>query len=144
MVLGPSIAADGLRLIFVCCHPLVSLDAQVAVTLWTVAGLQTVPIVRAFHVPEATRAQRIVRAKRVLATRRVPYEVPEGEELAARLPTDLDVVYLIFTSLLTAPGPTHRRRCPPDDDTLELLHVVGYWDGDFILRSFQRMVWFGM
>jgi RNA polymerase sigma-70 factor (ECF subfamily) len=87
---------DLLRLVFISCHPVLSTEARVALTLRLLAGLTTEEIARAFLVPEATVAQRIVRAKRTLAAARVPFEVPRGEELAARLASVLEVVYLVF------------------------------------------------
>jgi len=87
---------DLLRLVFISCHPVLSTEARVALTLRLLAGLTTEEIARAFLVPEATVAQRIVRAKRTLAVARVPFEVPRGEELAARLASVLEVVYLVF------------------------------------------------
>jgi RNA polymerase sigma factor (sigma-70 family) len=87
---------DLLSLIFTTCHPVLSTDARVALTLRLLGGLTTEEIARAFLVPEATLAQRIVRAKRTLAASRVPFEVPAGPELGARLESVLEVVYLIF------------------------------------------------
>ncbi|MGH7629631.1 MAG: RNA polymerase sigma factor [Gemmatimonadales bacterium] len=87
---------DLLRLIFTACHPVLSTEAQVALTLRLLGGLTTAEIARAFLVPEPTVAQRIVRAKRTLAEARVPFEVPRGDELAARLSSVLEVVYLVF------------------------------------------------
>jgi RNA polymerase sigma-70 factor (ECF subfamily) len=91
-----AIPDDRLRLVFICCHPVLPRDSAGALTLRMVGGLSTVDIARAWHVPEATMAQRIVRAKRTLAQRQVPFEEPGGDELAQRLPAVLDVVYLIF------------------------------------------------
>jgi RNA polymerase sigma factor (sigma-70 family) len=87
---------DLLRLIFTACHPLLSQEAQVALTLKLLAGLSTAEIARAFVQSEPTIAQRIVRAKRTLSNARVPFEVPRGEELDTRLAAVLEVIYLIF------------------------------------------------
>lgn len=87
---------DLLRLILVSCHPVLSKEARVALTLRLLGGLTIDEIARAFLVPEPTIQQRIVRAKRTLAEAKVPFEVPRGEDLAARLPSVLEVVYLIF------------------------------------------------
>lgn len=90
------IGDDLLRLIFTACHPVLSTDARVALTLRLLGGLTTSEIARAFLVPEPTVAQRIVRAKKTLARKKVPFEVPQGPELAPRLASVLEVVYLIF------------------------------------------------
>ena len=90
------IGDDLLRLVFTACHPVLSADARVALTLRVLGGLSTPEIARAFLVSEATIAQRIVRAKRTLAEKQVPFELPRGAELAARLASVLEVVYLIF------------------------------------------------
>src|SRR5262245_2670704 len=87
---------DLLRLVFVSCHPVLAPEARVALTLRLLGGLTTPEIARAFVVPEPTIQQRIVRAKRTLADERVPFEVPRGAELAERLTSVLEVVYLIF------------------------------------------------
>jgi RNA polymerase sigma-70 factor, ECF subfamily len=87
---------DLLRLILIACHPVLSTEARVALTLRLLGGLTTEEIARAFLVAEPTIAQRIVRAKRTLAEARVPFDVPRGEGLAARLPSVLEVIYLIF------------------------------------------------
>src|SRR3989449_1845510 len=91
-----AIIDDRLRLIFTCCHPGLPADSRVALTLRLVGGLSTAELARAFLVPEPTIAQRLVRAKRTIRGPRLPYEVPEGAELSARLPAALAVVYLIF------------------------------------------------
>jgi RNA polymerase sigma-70 factor (ECF subfamily) len=91
-----AIPDDRLRLIFICCHPGLPEDSRVALTLRLVGGLSTAEIARAFLVPEPTIAQRIVRAKRAIRDRGLAYELPEGSELAARLPAVLAVVYLVF------------------------------------------------
>jgi RNA polymerase sigma factor (sigma-70 family) len=87
---------DLLRLVLIACHPVLSKDARVALTLRLLGGLATDEIARAFLVPETTIAQRIVRAKRTLAEARVPFEIPRGKDLADRLPSVFEVVYLIF------------------------------------------------
>jgi RNA polymerase sigma-70 factor (ECF subfamily) len=94
--LDDHVGDDLLRLVFVACHPLLSTEARVALTLRLLGGLTTEEIARAFLVPEPTIAQRIVRAKRTLADARVPFEVPRGDELVARLSSVLEVIYLIF------------------------------------------------
>jgi RNA polymerase sigma factor (sigma-70 family) len=94
--LDDPVGDDLLGLVFTACHPILSTDARVALTLRLLGGLTTDEIARAFLAPEATIAQRIVRAKRTLADAKVPFEVPRGPELAARLESVLEVVYLIF------------------------------------------------
>lgn len=93
---------DLLRLIFVACHPVLSQDARVALTLRLLGGLTTDEIARAFLAPEPTIAQRIVRAKRTLAEARVPFEIPRGAERTARVSSVLQVIYLIFNEGYTA------------------------------------------
>src|SRR5713226_7737058 len=94
--LDDDIGDDLLRLVFVACHPVLSTEARVALTLRLLGGLTTDEIARAFLVPEPTVAQRIVRAKRTLAETRVPFEVSRKEDLAARLASVLEVIYLVF------------------------------------------------
>ena len=94
--LDDEVGDDLLRLMFIACHPILSTEARVALTLRLLGGLTTDEIARAFLVPESTIAQRIVRAKRALSEARVPFEVPRGAERAARLSSVLEVIYLIF------------------------------------------------
>jgi len=96
MALDDEIGDDLLRLMFTACHPLLTPDARCTLTLRVMGGLTTAEIARAYLKPEATIAQRIVRAKRSLAAARVPFEVPRGAELAERLDSVLEVIYLIF------------------------------------------------
>src|ERR1044071_7327786 len=91
-----NIGDDLLRLLFIACHPVLSMEARAALTLRLLGGLTADEIARAFLVPEPTIAQRIVRAKRTLAEKRVPFEVPHGPELAERLAAVLSVIYLVF------------------------------------------------
>jgi RNA polymerase sigma factor (sigma-70 family) len=100
--LDDDIGDDLLRLIFTSCHPVLSTDARLALTLRLLAGLTTEEIARAFLVPEPTISQRIVRAKKTLAEKRIPFEVPRGEERAERLASVLEVIYLIFNEGYTA------------------------------------------
>ncbi len=93
---GDDLGDDLLRLIFIACHPVLSTEARVALTLRMLGGLATPEIARAFLIPEPTVAQRIVRAKRTLAEKQVPFEVPSGPDRAARLSSVLEVLYLIF------------------------------------------------
>jgi RNA polymerase sigma-70 factor (ECF subfamily) len=115
---------DLLRLIFIACHPVLSTEARVALTLRLLGGLTVPEISRAFLVPEATVAQRIVRAKRTLAAARVPFEVPRGQELAARLASVLEVVYLIFNEGYSATAGEDWVRPALCEDALRLGRVL--------------------
>jgi len=94
--LDDHVGDDLLRLIFIACHPVLATEARAALTLRLLGGLTTDEIARAFLAPEPTIAQRIVRAKRTLAEKQIPFEVPRGEEMAERLSSVLEVIYLIF------------------------------------------------
>jgi RNA polymerase sigma factor (sigma-70 family) len=118
------IGDDLLRLIFTACHPVLSMEARVALTLRLLGGLATPEIARAFLVPEPTMAQRIVRAKRTLAEARVPFEVPRGGELSGRLASVLEVIYLIFNEGYSATAGDDWTRPALCDDALRLGRVV--------------------
>ena len=115
---------DLLRLVFTACHPVLSSEARVALTLRLLGGLTTDEIARAFLVPEPTVAQRIVRAKRTLAEKRVPFEVPRGAELAARLSSVLEVIYLVFNEGYTATAGEDWMRPALCEDALRLGRMV--------------------
>jgi RNA polymerase sigma factor (sigma-70 family) len=114
------IGDDLLRLIFTACHPVLSTDARVALTLKLLAGLTTHEIARACLVPESTIAQRIVRAKRSLAEARVPFELPRGDALGERLASVLEVVYLVFNEGYTATAGEDWMRPALCDEALRL------------------------
>ena len=115
---------DLLRLIFIACHPVLTTEAQVALTLRLLGGLTTGEIARAFLVPEATVAQRIVRAKRTLADKEVPYQIPRGEDRDARLSSVLGVLYLIFNEGYTATTGDDWMRPALCDEALRLGRIV--------------------
>lgn len=119
-----NVGDDLLRLVFVACHPVLSTEARVALTLRLLGGLTTEEIARAFLVPEPTIAQRIVRAKRTLAEARVPFEVPRGAELAARLSSVLEVVYLVFNEGYSATAGGDWMRPALCEDALRLGRVL--------------------
>jgi RNA polymerase sigma-70 factor (ECF subfamily) len=122
--LDDPVGDDLLRLVFISCHPILSTEARVALTLRLLGGLETSEIARAFLVPEATIAQRIVRAKRTLAEARVPFEVPRGAELAARLSSVLEVVYLIFNEGYAATAGDDWMRPALCEDALRLGRIL--------------------
>ena len=122
--LDDNVGDDLLRLVFIACHPVLSTEAQVALTLRLLSGLTTDEIARAFLVPEPTMAQRIVRAKRTLSEKQVPFEVPRGPELAARLSSVLAVIYLIFNEGYAATAGDDWLRPALCDDALRLGRVL--------------------
>jgi RNA polymerase sigma factor (sigma-70 family) len=115
---------DLLRLIFTACHPVLSREARLALTLRLLGGLTTEEIARAFLVPEPTVAQRIVRAKRTLSEARVPFEVPRGAELAARLSSVLEVIYLVFNEGYSATAGDDWVRPALCEDALRLGRIL--------------------
>jgi RNA polymerase sigma factor (sigma-70 family) len=122
--LDEDVGDDLLRLILIACHPVLSTEARAALTLRLLGGLTTDEIARAFLVPEATIAQRIVRAKRTLAEARVPFEVPRRVELAARLPSVLEVIYLIFNEGYAATRGDEWMRVDLCEDALRLGRIL--------------------
>lgn len=122
--LDDDIGDDLLRLIFTTCHPVLSTEARVALTLRLLGGLTTDEIARAFLVAEPTVAQRIVRAKRTLTEKQVPFEVPRGEEVAARLSSVLEVIYLIFNEGYTATAGDDWMRPALCEDALRLGRIL--------------------
>lgn len=111
---------DLLRLVFTCCHPSLSLDAQVALSLRTLGGLSTSEVARALMVPEATMAKRLTRAKQKIAQAHIPYRVPSDAELPARLPAVLATVYLIFNEGYAAAGGHEAMRATLVDESIRL------------------------
>lgn len=118
------IGDDLLRLVFTTCHPVLSTDARTALTLRLLGGLTTQEIARAFLVPEATIAQRIVRAKKTLTEKQIPFEVPRGRELAERLSSVLGVIYLIFNEGYTATSGGDWMRPTLCEDALRLVRIL--------------------
>ena len=122
--LDDNIGDDLLRLVFISCHPVLTTEARVALTLRLLGGLTTDEIARAFLVPEPTIAQRIVRAKHTLADAHVPFEVPRGPELAARLGSVLEVIYLVFNEGYSATSGGDWMRPALCEDALRLGRIV--------------------
>jgi len=118
------IADDPLRLIFTCCHPSLSADAQVALTLREISGLTTEEIARAFLAPPATLAQRIVRAKAKIRDARIPYRVPAAAELSARLESVLRVIYLVFNEGYSASAGAELTRADLSAEAIRLARLV--------------------
>jgi RNA polymerase sigma factor (sigma-70 family) len=123
-ITGDDIDDDLLRLMFIACHPILSTEARVALTLRLLGGLTTEEIARAFLVPEPTIAQRIVRAKRTLSEAHVPFEVPQGADRAARLSSVLEVIYLIFNEGYTATAGEDWMRPALCEDALRLGRIL--------------------
>jgi RNA polymerase sigma-70 factor (ECF subfamily) len=122
--LDDDIGDDLLRLIFTSCHPVLNTDAQLALTLRLIGGLTTTEIARAFLMPESAIAQRIVRAKRTLADAHVPFEVPRGDDLSARLANVLQVIYLIFNEGYSATAGDDWHRPALCEDALRLGRIL--------------------
>jgi len=122
--LDDDIGDDLLRLIFTSCHPVLGTEAQLSLTLRLIGGLTTTEIARAFLVPESAIAQRIVRAKRTLADANVPFEVPRGAELSARLANVLQVIYLIFNEGYSATAGDEWHRPALCEDALRLGRIL--------------------
>ena len=123
-VLDDDVGDDLLRLVFTACHPVLSTEARVALTLRLVGGLTTAEIARAFLVPEPTISQRIVRAKRALAEARVPFEVPRAAERGDRLASVLEVIYLVFNEGHLATEGASLTRPALCDDALRIARVL--------------------
>jgi len=115
---------ERLRLFFTCCHPALSLEAQVALTLRCLGGLSTTEVARAFLVGESTMQQRIVRAKRKIQSARIPFRVPEGQELADRLPAVLHTLYLIFTEGHAASTGAELVRVDLSEEAIRLARIL--------------------
>ena len=122
--LDDTIGDDLLRLVFIACHPILPAESRAALTLRLLGGLTTDEIARAFLTPESTIAQRIVRAKRTLADKHIPFEVPRGRELAARLSSVLEVIYLIFNEGYSATTGDDLMRPALCEDALRLGRIL--------------------
>lgn len=123
--LDDNVGDDLLRLVFMSCHPVLSTEAQVALTLRLLGGLTTEEIARAFLAPEPTIAQRIVRAKKTLSDSKVPFEVPRGDEFTARLSSVLQVIYLVFNEGYSATAGEDWIRPSLCEDALRLGRILG-------------------
>src|SRR5262245_65738063 len=118
------ISDDMLRLVFTACHPILSPEARAALTLRLLGGLTTSEIARAYLVSESTMAQRIVRAKRTLTNKQVPFEIPQGPELGERLSSVLEVIYLIFNEGYSATAGDDWMRPDLCEDALRLARLL--------------------
>lgn len=123
-MLAHPVSDDRLRLIFTCCHPALAGEAQVALTLRLLCGLSTAEVARAFLVRESTMAARITRAKKKIAAARIPYRVPDAEELPARIHAVLEVVHLLFTTGHTAPAGADLVRRDLVERSLDLVRML--------------------
>jgi RNA polymerase sigma-70 factor, ECF subfamily len=121
---GDDVPDERLRLFFTCCHPALPLEAQTALTLRCIGGLSTPEVARAFLVPLATMAQRIVRAKRKIHDARIPFRVPDAQELPGRLPGVLRVIYLIFTEGYAASSGPKLVRADLADEAIRLARIL--------------------
>ena len=133
----PHVEDDVLRLMFTACHPVLSVDARVALTLKMVAGLSTEEIARAFLVQTTTMAARITRAKKALSEANVPFEVPVGEELTDRLSSVLEAVYLVFNEGYTATAGERWARAELCQEAMRLGRMLAALDP----ASPRRMPW---
>jgi RNA polymerase sigma factor (sigma-70 family) len=133
--LDDDIGDNLLRLVFTACHPVLSAEARVALTLRLLGGLTTDEIARAFLISEPTVAQRIVRAKKTLTKERVPFEVPGGDELASRLSSVLEVIYLIFNEGYSATSGEDWMRPSLCEDALRLGRIVAELMPAFLQRG---------
>jgi len=123
---GSLLDDDRLRLVFTCCHPALSRDAQIALTLRLVCGLSTAEVARAFLVQEPTMAARITRAKKKISVARIPYQVPSADQLGERVSAVLEVVHLIFTTGHTAPGGPRLARRDLVDSAISLARLLHF------------------
>lgn len=120
----PEISDDRLRLIFTCCHPALSIDTQIALTLRLLCGLTTAEVARAFLVSESTMAARLTRGKKKISLSHIPYRVPRTEELPERIDAVLSAIYLVFTTGHTAPSGSELMRRDLVESSLQLARML--------------------